>query len=727
MQDNTLTVSFRADPGPWDGWQKDWEIAAELVGRMTLEEKLSLVSSPMASMPDAPEEAIGSAGCTVGIEHLGIPTWDESDASLGVTNPNDVRHDDVTTAFPSTVALGATFSPELARLQGETVGAQSRAKGFTVQLAGGVNLVREPRGGRVFEYISEDVLLSGVVAGSAVAGIQSQGVASTLKHFALNPQETGRVMVSSDLSEKNLRESDLLAFQIALEHGQPRTIMPGYNMVNKKYASENAFLLSEVLKGDWEFKGFVMSDWGATHSTEHAAWAGLDRQSGRQLDTAHYFGEPLKEAVAAGRVSTARLDEMVTRILAVLSSVGGLDERRRPTSFPAEEHAEIAERIAEQSIVLLKNDGSALPITSATGRVVIVGGHADAGVLAGGGSTTVTPPGWVHDGGVAIAQLPLPRAYHPPAPLDEIRRRLPDSEVVFLDGEVTEVVGQIHADDHVVVFAENWATEGRDLPDLQLEGRQDDLISAVAGAAESTVVVLETSGPVLMPWIDEVDAILAAWYGGSGGGAAIAAVLSGAATPSGRLPLSFPRSEDQLPRVEMTDPGLTTSNPGEPRRGSYLSIDYDIEGADIGYRWFERQGEEALFPFGFGLSYTTFEYTDIVIATAGGGDPSVELTVTNRGDRQGIDTPQVYMAPPRVSDSSSTYRLAGWARVDLDPGESRRVRIRLDEMRICASFDPDDPGWTVHEGDYSIRLARNAADRPVLEQKVRLNGTRLRP
>ena len=217
---------------------------------------------------------------------------------------------------------------------GEAVGAQSRHLGFSVQLAGGMNLIREPRGGRNFEYVGEDALHTGLLTGASVAGIQSQGVVSTLKHFAINPEETGRVMISSDISEKALRESDLLSFQLAVEHGQPRSIMTGYNMLNKIYTSENHFLLTSVLKGDWQFKGFVMSDWGATHSTDHAAWAGLDRQSGWDLDTAHFFGEPLKSAVIGDRVSEARLDDMVTRILAALHSVGALEGRRLPGSLP---------------------------------------------------------------------------------------------------------------------------------------------------------------------------------------------------------------------------------------------------------------------------------------------------------------------------------------------------------------------------------------------------------
>lgn len=338
---------------------------------MSLQEKVSQTSTTMAGLERAPEQALGSAGCTVGIERLGIPTWDESDANLGVTSPSGVRGpEDPATAFPSSVALGATFSPELAGQQGRALAAAARAKGLTVQLAGGMNRIRERRGGRIFEYLSEDVLLSGIMAGASIAGIQSEGVISTLKHFLLAPQETGRVRGGSDLSEKALRESDLLALQIALEHGRPRSIMSACNMLNRKHTSENAFLIAEVLKGDWQFKGFVMADWGSTRSTEHAALADLDRQSGYDIDTEHFFGQPLAEAVEAGRAPVARLDDMVTRILTALPSVDRLGNRRLPSGFPAEELAAVARRVAEQSIVLLKNDDGALPIRDRRQRVV---------------------------------------------------------------------------------------------------------------------------------------------------------------------------------------------------------------------------------------------------------------------------------------------------------------------------------------------------------------------
>lgn len=706
-QRSRATVRFRGMAGPWSGWQDDRARAEALVARMTLEEKLALVSVPMATGPDAPAEAIGSAAHCPGVPRLRIPAWDESDASLGITNPHRIRgeHDEAT-AFPSTIALGATFDVDLARRMGRALGEEARQKGFSVLLAGGMNLIREPRGGRIFEYISEDVLLTGLIAGAQVAGIQAEGVVSTLKHFAINPQETGRVMVSSDIGEPALRESDLLAFEIALEHGRPRAVMTGYNLVNGKYAAENAFLIQEVLKGDWGFAGFVMSDWGATHSTEHAAWAGLDRQCGHQLDTEHYFGPPLRRAVESGRVTTARLDDMVARILTAMSSVGALGDRRRAGELSLAAHADVARTVAQRSIVLLRNEGDALPLTASGGRIVVTGGRSDVGVLCGGGSSTVTPTGSSITSGLAVPQADFPRVHHRPSPLEAITSAFPGRQVVHLDP--AEAMIDLRGDDVAVVVVETWACEGQDAPSLDAGAGQDDLVRRAAAIAGRTVVVLETAGPVLMPWLEEADAVIAAWYGGSQGAAAIAGVLSGDVVPAGRLPVTFPLSEDVLPRIDMIDPESTTSAPGAPRVGGYLAVDYDIEGADVGYRWFERTGASCLFPFGHGLSYTRFAYSDIEVrAPSEGGDIEVSLTVTNVGERSGVEVPQVYVAPP--APSSGTFRLAGFMTIELEPGGSQTVRLVLDEDRVYSSYDADRPGWTRAEGMYRVRVARAAA------------------
>lgn len=684
------------------------ERARELVAQMTQDEKFSWISGPMA-IPvmgtDKPEGALGSAAFYPAIPRLGIPAMQQSDASLGVSNLGDVRPGDHATGLPASLLLGATFNPELALESGALVGREARQKGFNVQLAGGANLIREPRGGRNFEYISEDPLLTGVLAGNSVAGIQSQKVVSTVKHFVANAQETGRVMVSSTMSEATLHESDLLAFQIAIETGQPGSVMPGYNLINGDYACENAYLLNTVLKGQWAYPGWVMSDWGATHSTVKAVLAGLDVQSGANLDDAHYFGEALRQAVASGQVAQARIDDMVTRILRSLIAVGALDDATAP-AFPVDYslHKLIAQRQAEQGIVLLKNAGQALPLPQRAQRLLVIGAHADHGVLCGGGSSSVTPVGSVSLPGLDMMGVQVNKVYQPSSLVQAIKEESGAQQVDFLDGTDVELaVAQARISTAVIVVAQEWRSEGLDAEGLGLPDEQDALIKAVSEANSNTIVVLQSGGPVLMPWLDAVAGVLAAWYPGSGGAPAIAGVLFGRVNPSGRLPLTFPASEAQLPRPEQIDPQTTTSNPGMPRKGKIIPIDYDIEGSDVGYRWYAREGLEPLFPFGFGLSYTRFEISDAYLTS--GTQYQVSATVKNTGEHAGATTLQIYVA--KTGEDGFAKRLAGFQKTFLLAGEQALVNVLL-ESRILARYQ--DGRLVIAPGDYTIWVANDASD-----------------
>lgn len=322
--------------------------ARHLVAALSVEEKVGLLSASYAGLSEGtrPERALGSAAFTAGVTRLGIPDIQESDAGLGVANPGGVREGDDATALPSSLAWGASFAEDIAYRAGALVGEEGWVKGFAIQLAGGSNIIRDPRCGRNFEYVAEDPLLTGVISGAAIAGIQSRRIVSTIKHFAVNAQETGRVMMSSDLSEAALRESDLLGLEIAIDRGKPGAVMTAYNQVNGDYCSENGFLLTTVLKGDWRYPGFVMSDWGGTHSTVQAALAGLDRQSAPELDAEPYFAQPLLSAVREGHVSTERVDDMATRILLSLITAGILDHP--PTvSYPdVAAHQSVAREVA---------------------------------------------------------------------------------------------------------------------------------------------------------------------------------------------------------------------------------------------------------------------------------------------------------------------------------------------------------------------------------------------
>ncbi|TWI58681.1 beta-glucosidase [Pseudomonas duriflava] len=701
--------------------------AEAVVKAMTLDEKIALVHTPFGyPLGDTPkpEGAIGSAAYAPGVPRLGIPALQESDASLGVTNPYDVRPGDNATALPSSMMLAATFSPALARKGGEMVGTEAHAKGFNVMLAGGVNLTREPRNGRNFEYLGEDPLLAGTLAGNSIAGIQSKHVVSTTKHFALNAQETGRVMVSSSIDEAAARESDLLAFQLAIEKGQPGSVMTGYNRYNGDYASENRFLIKHVLKGDWKYKGWVMSDWGATHSLEKAARAGLDQQSGENLDPEVFFGEPLKKAVQEGRVPEARLDDMVTRILRSLFAVGAVDHPAKTADIDYAAHAEVARAVAEQGIVLLKNSNNQLPLSAKAKRIVVIGSHADVGVLSGGGSSQVTPLGSVkvpspYPDNSFIANI----VYHPSAPLKAIQAEAPNAQVVYDSGEDFQQAAQLaQGADAVIVFAQQWTAESVDVKDLSLPDNQDALIQAVAKANPNTTVVLQTGGPVKMPWLDNVPAVVEAWYSGSKGGEAIASVLFGRVNPSGRLPITFPQDESQLPRPTMRDPATTTSNPGEERKGLF-SENYNIEGADVGYKWYEREGKKPLFPFGYGLSYTQFSYSNLT-AHVRGSKLVLGMDVTNKGSLTGIDTPQFYVSNTDAQDGF-TSRLVGWDRVELKPGKTRHVSVTVDP-RLVARYDDKANAWRIAGGYYKVSAGANAVERP-LKAQVQLTEKYLAP
>ncbi|WP_032620093.1 beta-glucosidase [Pseudomonas syringae] len=677
---------------------------------MTLDEKFSWLSGPMAipvGDTQKPEGAIGSAAYYPGMPRLGIPAMQQADASLGVSNVGDVRPGDHATGLPSSLALGASFNTRLAYESGSLVGREARAKGFNVQLAGGINLVRDPRCGRNFEYISEDPLLSGVLGGHSVAGIQAQGVVSTVKHFIANGQETGRVMVSSNLSEPAMRESDLLAFQIAIELGSPGAVMPGYNLINDDYASENEFLLSHVLKGQWRYPGWVMSDWGATHSTVKAALAGLDVQSGANLDDAEYFGQALRDAVDDGRVPLSRIDDMVTRILTSLIAVGVLDRKavepgQLMIDFSA--HKLTAQRQAEEGIVLLKNVADWLPIPQKLKRILVIGEQADHGVLCGGGSSAVTPLGSLRKEGTTIMGVGVDKVYQPSPLVAAIAEESAAEQVAFLDGsDIDHAVLEARRSDVVILFAQEWRSEGLDAVGLGLPGNQDALIHAVAAANPRAVVVIQSGGPITMPWHAEVGAILAAWYPGSGAAQAIAGVLFGRVNPSGRLPVTFPASEAQLPRSAQIDPETTTSNPGMPRKGGIISVDYDIEGSDVGYRWFSRERLEPLFPFGFGLSYSRYELSDLRVEYSDTIKASVQ--VTNLGERAGSLAVQCYVA--KLGEGGFVRRLAGFVKVELSVGQRCIATLEL-EPRVFARYQEKEGYFQIAEGVYRVWAAQHA-------------------
>lgn len=704
------------------------ERARALVSAMTRAEKLRYVHGlfpPMTKERHA--DMIPSAGYVPGVPRLGIPTLRESDASLGVANQVEQRKGDTATALPASLATAASFDPAIAFAGGAMIGAEARAKTFNVLLAGGVNLTRDAWNGRNFEYLGEDPLLAGLMAAESIRGVQTNNIVSTVKHFALNSQETGRTILDARIDEKALRESDLLAFKIAIDGGKPGSVMCAYNKIGGDWACENRFLLTDVLRSEWRYPGFVMSDWGAVHTTEKAALAGLDQESGQELDKAIYFGGPLADAVTSGRVPARRLDEMVERILTGVISSGLYDHptptAMQPIDFAA--HAEVAQRAAEAGIVLLKNERNVLPFAKTAKRIVLIGGHADVGVLSGGGSSQVRSVGGVpieiplKDGAAAsFARI----TYHSSAPLRAIRAAAPNADVRFVDGSDPIAAAAAARDaDVAIIFATHWQTEAQD-SSVSLPDGQDALISAVAKANPKSVVVLETGGPVLMPWAADVAGIVQAWYPGQRGGEAIARVVFGDVDASGRLPISFPRTIEQLPRPKPVLPAGTTSlsdaasNAGS---GDAVAPPYPVpygEGANVGYRWYAARGDRPLFPFGYGLSYTRFRFGDIRFT--GGARPGASVTVTNTGTRPGVAVPQLYATGP----DGTPLRLAAFRRVTLAPGETTRISLAADP-RVLARWAAGQ-GWAVAAGRYHLAIATDAT-REVASDDVTVAGVSL--
>ncbi|HEU4623794.1 MAG TPA: glycoside hydrolase family 3 C-terminal domain-containing protein [Steroidobacteraceae bacterium] len=706
-------AAHASDGRPWMNRALSPDERADLVlAQMTLDEKIQLVHGAGWGVlrpgdPVPPRSNLG-AGFVPGIDRLGIPDINLSDSAVGVRL--GALQSRYSTLLPSVLGAASSWDTELAFLYGSVIGRELRDQGHNMSLGGGVNLAREPRNGRNFEYAGEDPILAGTFVGHLVRGIQSQHVMSNLKHYAVNDQETGRTVANVIADPRTLRETDLLAFEIAIGIAQPAAIMCSYNLLNGDHACENDYLLNKVLKKDFKFPGFVLSDWGATHSTVQAALNGLDMEQAEDK----YFGAPLKAAVEKGEVPAARLDDMVHRILRSMFAVGVIDEppvRRVVDPFRGREEAQ---HVADESIVLLKNDANRLPLSTDIRSIALIGSHADVGVLSGGGSAQVDAPGGNAidpKPGTAKWQVPV---WFPSSPLKAIRAKAPNAHVEYHDGADHAAAAQVAAAaDVAIVFVNQYMTEDYDAPTLSLPEGQDELVKAVAHANPRTIVVLETGGPVSMPWIDDVQSVLAAWYPGIGGAEALASIIFGTVNPSGHLPITFARSEADLP-----SPAIQGTSETADRKALRQFDLHLVEGTAVGYRWFTAKKKQPLFAFGHGLSYTTFAYSDLALDAS---RREVAFTVTNTGQRAGADVPQVYARLPR-SSGEAFDRLVAWQRVQLAPGESKRVTLAL-EPRYLSVFDARKDGWELKRGTYAISVGHSAIDKS-LSGTMRLQAAR---
>jgi beta-glucosidase len=717
-----------APAGPWMNTALSPDERADLVIKeMTLDEKIALlhgVGMP-TDEPVTPENAASNRGVgyVVGVPRLGIPGIDMSDAAYGVRSSGvNGRY---ATALPSNVAAAASWDPDAAYEYGKLIGTELRAQGYNMTLGGGVDITREPRNGRTFEYLGEDPILAGTLVARLIEGTQSQYVIGDIKHYAFNDQENGRDSVNNTIDKRAAHESDMLAFEIGVEKGHPAAVMCSYNRVNGDFACENEWLLKDVLKTEWKYPGFVVSDWGGTHSTEKASAAGLDNEEPGRT----FYDDKYKAAVQAGTISQAELDEHVHRILRSMFAVGVIDHPRDRFVVDPFAGFETSRKIEEASIVLLKNKGGVLPLHAATVRsIAVIGAHSDVGMISGSGSAQVDPIG-----GNAI--MPpgkgqtrwLEQVWFPTSPLKAIRERAPHAKVTYDPGADPEAAAAAaKSADVAIVFAYQWESESMDLPSLalpkyKLDGKdvdQNAIVDAVAKANPHTVVVLETGSPATMPWVDDAQAILEAWYGGSDGADALGNILFGTVNPSAKLPNTFPRSDEDLPHPTIVKPppvNWASIRPEDRAKGlPPFERPYD-EGVKVGYKWYDAEHKAVLFPFGFGLSYTSFGYSALKVDT--GDTVKVTFTLANTGARTGKEIAEVYAALP-ASAQEPPKRLVGWSKVELKPGERKPVTVEI-ERKYLSIWDVDKHDWTLVPGEYTF-LVGGSSDKLPLKATVSL-------
>lgn len=655
---------------------------------LTLEQKASLLSGrDFWSTKPIPEAGIPSVVLTDGPHGVRRQAGDADHLGINDSLPS--------TCFPLAVAVGSSWDPELAARVGAAVGREGRAFGVSVILGPGVNIKRSPLCGRNFEYYSEDPYLSGVLGAAHVTGLQQTGVGASVKHFAANNQEHERMRISADVDERTLREIYLPAFERVVTEAQPATVMCSYNKVNGVYASQNSWLLTDVLRNDWGFDGAVVSDWGAVSDRVAGVAAGMDLEmpgSGGATD------QQIMEAVRSGTLAEELVNRAVRRVLALTELPHDATD-----DLDVDGHHALAREVAADSIVLLKNDDNTLPVQANT-RVAVIGAFATEPRFQGGGSSHINPT-------------------RVDAALDAIRDQTRTDGVTVdhaagftldgsgdpgeLTGDATAVAGRADIAIVFVGLSDREESEGFDRDTLTLPQNQIDLIQAVAQVAPRTVVVLSNGGVVsLEGWHDHVDAIVEGWLLGQAGGAALSDVLFGHVNPSGHLAESLP--------VRLEDNPSWLNFPGEQGHVRYG------EGVFVGYRYYTTAGVPVRYPFGHGLSYTTFATDDLTIQAVGDAEVDVSVTVTNTGNRAGKHVIQVYVGGGDAPVRRPARELRGFAKVSLEPGETTTISLRLDR-RAFAYWDVELGRWVVSAGEYKVQVAADAAT-VLREQRITLPG-----
>jgi len=665
----------------------------KLVSQMTLEEKASLCSG-LDNWRTKP------------IERLGIPSIRMSDGPHGLRREPETPEEKQlgpsvpSTCFPTAVTTASSWDRKLIKEMGKALATECQANGVDIILGPAINIKRSPLCGRNFEYLSEDPYLSTQMATAYIKGVQEEGVGTSLKHFAANNQEHRRMTIDEIIDERTLREIYLANFEGAVKDGKPWTVMCSYNSVNGDLASENKYLLRDVLKDDWGFEGFVVSDWGAVNDRVKGLIAGLD------VEMPTSFGNRDKlivEAVRSGKLDEKILDETVERILSIVFKA--VDNRRPGLTYDKDAHHKLARKIATESMVLLKNDDKILPLKK-EGKIAIIGAFAKQPRYQGGGSSHVNP-------------TKLDNAF------EEIQKIVQgNAEILYEDGykmdseEIDQSLIQraveIAKNSNVaIVFAglpEHYESEGYDRKHMSLPEAHNLLIEEVAKVQPNVVVVLSNGSPVEIPWVNSVKGILESYLGGQASGGAVADILFGIVNPSGKLAETFPK--------KLSDNPSYLNFPGEGDRVEYR------EGIFVGYRYYDKKQMEPLFPFGHGLSYTTFEYSNMWVSRREMNDDEtveVRVRVKNTGNVKGKEIVQLYVRDCESTVNRPEKELKGFEKVELEPGEEKIVSFILDK-RAFAYYNTELKDWHVESGEFEILVGRSSRD-IVLRERVIVNST----
>lgn len=700
------------------------ERVEDALKRMTVEEKIAMIHAQ-------------SKFSSPGVKRLGIPEvwtddgphgvrpevlWDEWEQA-GWTNDSCV-------AFPALTCLAATWDPEMALLYGKSIGEEARYREKDVLLGPGINIYRTPLNGRNFEYMGEDPYLTSKIVVPYVQGVQQNGVAACVKHYALNNQEANRHTTNVIVDDRTLYEIYLPAFKAAVQEGKAWSIMGSYNLYQNQHCCHNQRLLNDILKGEWGFDGVVISDWGGAHDTEEAIHNGLDMEFGSWTDGLsdgtsnaydnYYLANPYLKLIKEGKVGTRELDDKVRRVLRLIFRTS-MNRNKPFGSLCSEAHYDAARRIGEAGVVLLQNNNNVLPIDlNKTKRIAVIGENAIKMMTVGGGSSSL-------------------KAQHEISPLEGIRNKVGDrAEVVYARGYVGDPSGEFNGvvsgqnlqdnrtpaelineavnvarnADYVIFVGGLNKSAGQDCEDsdrkeLELPYGQNEIINALAKVNKNLVIVNISGNAIAMPWIEEVPAILQAWFLGSEAGNAIASILLGEVNPSGKLPFTFPASLKDVGAHKLGEyPGVLRTD------GSNILDEKYNEGLYVGYRWADKEKTKPLFPFGYGLSYTTFEYGEAVMnrkAMKGNDTITVSIPITNTGMREGAEIVQLYIHDVKSTLPRPVKELKGFCKVQLAPGETKKAVFTICKNDL-SFFDDTQHKWIAEPGAFEVLIAASATD-----------------